>query len=213
MEQKAFAPVLSRNVLVFTLSFLVSLPFLKKNPQQKQKKSFPWSTCFYLLEGLFAWCHSGTSAAQMGCLVCRGFFFSTICLEQPPLQDHQAWWRAVDDPFGSSSFDMGLLSPDTFPSTTATLLIPSAPLKQGKLPGGESIIALAQSATFNVRAQMENVHSTTRTQWCTDLLSHPPHFEKVGKEFSAHPFIVIINHPEACWKIIYCTCKWLTTQK
>lgn len=97
--------------------------------------------------------------------------------------------------------------------TTTTLLIPSAPLKQGKLPGGESIIALAQSATFNVRAQMENVRSTTRTQWCTDLLSHPPCFEKVGKEFSAHPFIVIINHPGACWKIIYCTCKWLTTQK
>lgn len=166
---------------------------------------------FYLLEGLCAWCHSGTSAAQMGCLVVS---FFTIGLEHPPLQDHQAWWRAVDDPFGSSSFDMGLLSPDTFPSTTTTtLLIPSAPLKQGKLPGGESIIALAQSATFNVRAQMENVHSTTRKRWCTDLLSHLLCFEKVGKEFSAHPFIMIINHPEACWKIIYCTCKWLTTQK
>lgn len=72
--------------------------------------------CSYLLEGLCAWCHSGTSAAQMGCLV-RSFFcfFLTIRLEQPPLQDHRAWWRAVDDPFGSSSFDMGLLSPDTFP--------------------------------------------------------------------------------------------------
>lgn len=146
----------------------------------------------------------------MGCLVVS---FFTIRLEHPPLQDHQAWWRAVDDPFGSSSFDMGLLSPDRFPSTTSTLLIPSAPLKQGKLPGGESIIALAQSATFNVRAQMENVHSTTRKWWCTDLLSHPLCFEKVGKEFSANPFIVVINHPEACWKIIYCTCKWLTTQK
>lgn len=176
---------------------------------------FPWFTCFYLPEGRYAWCHSGTSAAQMGCLVVS--FFLTIRLEHPPLQDHQAWWRAADDSFGSFSFDMGLLSPDTFPSTststTTTLLIPSAPLKQGKLPGGESIIALAQSTTFNVRAQMENVHSTTRKWWWTHLLSHPLCFEKVGNEFSAHPFIVIINHPEACWKIIYCTCKWLTTQK
>lgn len=172
--------------------------------------------CFDLLEGLCAWCHSGTSAAQMGCLVRSFVLFFYHRLEQPPLQDHQAWWRAVDDPFGSSPFDMGLLSLDTIPTTTTTtttLLITSAPLKQGKLPEGESIIALAQSATFNIRAQMENVHSTTRTWWCTDLLSHPLHFEKVGKEFSAHPFIVIINHPDACWKIIYCTCKWLTTQK
>lgn len=203
MELKVFASVWSHKLPAFSFCSLSG------------KKRFPWFMCSYLLEGLCAWCHSGTSAAQMGCLVHSLFFFLfflTIRPEQPPLQDHQAWWRAVDDPFGSSSFDMGLLSPDISPTTT-TLLIPSAPLKQGKLPGGESIIALAQSATFNVRAQMENVHSTTRTQWCTDLLSHPPCFEKVGKEFSAHPFIVIINHPGACWKIIYCTCKWLTTQK
>lgn len=122
---------------------------------------------FYLLEGLCAWCHSGTSAAQMGCLVVSFFYHSPGASTAP---GPPAWWRAVDDPFGSSSFDMGLLSPDTFPSTTTTLLIPSAPLKQGKLPGGESIIALAQSTTFNVRAQMENVHSTTRKWWCTDLL-------------------------------------------
>lgn len=202
MELKVFASVWSHKLPSFSFC-----SFWKK------KKRFPWFMCSYLLEGLCAWCHSGTSAAQMGCLV-RSFFCFFF--------NHSPGAATAPGPPGlmkscrRSIWQLliwhGASVPRHIPTTT-TLLIPSAPLKQGKLPGGESIIALAQSATFNVRAQMENVHSTTRTQWCTDLLSHPPCFEKVGKEFSAHPFIVIINHPRACWKIIYCTCKWLTTQK
>lgn len=57
----------------------------------------------------------------------------------------------------------------------------------------------------------KNVHSTTRVRWSRDLTSAS--IEKLGEEYSAHPFVLIIHHPGACWKIIYCTRSWLTTKK
>lgn len=121
------------------------------------------------------------------------------CLEQPPLQDHRPWWRAVEDPFGCFSFDMGLLSTNSYP--------PHPPLSywvllwnKGSCQEGKFIIALAQGTTFNVSTQMENVHSTTSAQWYTDLLFHLPCIEKLGEEFTAHPFVLIIHHPRSLLK-------------
>lgn len=79
----------------------------------------------------------------------------SICLKQPPLQDHRPWWRAVEAPFGSFLFDMGFLSLDI----SHPLLLPLSSWvllwNKGSCQEGESIIALAQGATFNVSAQME----------------------------------------------------------
>lgn len=110
----------------------------------------PRLACLYLLEGCMLHVIEGTQLHR--CVAWLAVF--SICLEQPPLQDHRPWWRAVEAPFGSFSFDMGLLSPDIPPSPSP---LSSWVLLWNKesCQEGESIIALARGATFNVSTQME----------------------------------------------------------
>lgn len=112
--------------------------------------------CLYLLEGFHASCHRENPSCTD---VLPGLQFLAFAWSSShPLQDHRPWWRVVEAPFGSFSFDMGLLSPDT----PLSLLFLPLPLSSWVLlwnkescQEGESIIALAQGATFNVSTQME----------------------------------------------------------
>lgn len=138
----------------------------------------------------------------------------SICLKQPPLQDHRPWWRAVESPFGSFLFDMGLLSPDTSHPPTPPLSHPecSFETREAARRGNPSSL-WPRALRLTLAPKWKNVHSTSRARWCRDLLFPQPSIEKLGEEYSAHPFVLIIHHPGACWKIIYCTRRWLTTQK
>lgn len=134
------------------------------------------------------------------------------CLEQPPLQDHRPWWRAADPPFGS--YSTWSFCPQT-PRLPPPSLILSVPLKQGKAARrGNPSLLWPRALNLTLAPKWKNVHSTTRALWCRDpLFLFLPPIEKLGEEHSAHPFVLIIHHPGACWNIIYCTRRWLTTPK
>ncbi len=136
-----------------------------------ERKFSSFSVCLWLPPSLFSLCvlfvpdshasicwrvcmlHAIEGTQLHRCVAWPAVF--SICLEQPPLQDHRPWWRAVEAPFGSFSFDMGLQSPDIFSSLPPPLSSWVLLWNKESCQEGESIIALAQGATFNVGAQME----------------------------------------------------------
>lgn len=64
---------------------------------------------------------------------------------------------------------------------------------------------LAQGRTFNVSPKMEK---RAQQEHCDVGTFFLPSTDRV-----AHPLLSDYPSPGACWKIIYCTGKWLTTQK
>lgn len=191
-----FPLFLTNSVSVSTLNFSSLFFFFVYDPH---------SSCWWL-----CMLHAA-AGTQLHRSVAQLAVFRT-CLEQPPLQDHRPWWRAADPPFGS--YSTWSFCPQT-PRLPPPSLILSVPLKQGKAARrGNPSLLWPRALNLTLAPKWKNVHSTTRALWCRDpLFLFLPPIEKLGEEHSAHPFVLIIHHPGACWNIIYCTRRWLTTPK
>lgn len=134
----------------------------------------------------------------------------SICLEQPPLQDHRPWWRGS---IWQLLIRHGASVPRHLPPPP-TVSHPecSFETREAARRGNPSSL-WPRALHLTLAPKWKNVHSTTTALWYRDLLFPQSSIQKPGEEYSAHPFVLIIHHPGACWKIIYCTWRWLTTQK
>lgn len=114
-----------------------------------------------------------TPQREPGCTdVLPGLQFFSYCLEQPPLQDHRPWWRAVEASFGSFSFDTGLSVPRHPPILSRPLCYPVCFFETREAARRRNPSLLwPRALCLTLAPKWKNVHSTTRAWWYRDLRS------------------------------------------
>lgn len=171
----------------------------------------PWLKRFYLLRGFRA--REGTQLHRCAAWLAFLFFFLHMPgAANPP--GPPALMKSCRGSIWQLLIRHGVSVPRRLTPSPLSLILSVSLWNKGSCQEGESIIALARGATFNVSTQMEKraQHNKSATMKGPSLPLHHPLKNYDGSTQTNLSFWLSIT-PGACWKIIYCTRRWLTTRK